>query len=190
MRKRVLVVDDDQAIRDSLRKVLQGAGYEVVLAAEGLEADRRFEPDAIDLVVLDLNLPNQSGWDVFEHLTTRHPFVPILILTGLPNQYRTAVAAGVGALLEKPVEVSALLSTMETLLAEPAEARLRRLCGELQDTRYTPSIGAPATAHHNSVADAIIQVLRSHRTGSAAGAVKPEWGPSAASVSPSVRSDS
>ncbi len=141
MRERILVVDDDQAIRDSLRKVLREAGYEVVLAAGGLEADIRFEPDQIDLVVLDLNLPNQSGWDVFEHLTTRDPVVPIIILTGLPNQYHTAVAAGVGALFEKPVEVTELLSTMEKLLAEPGEVRLRRLRGDLQDTCYTPTAG-------------------------------------------------
>jgi CheY-like chemotaxis protein len=149
MKKRVLVVDDDQAIRDSLRKVLQEAGYEVVLAAGGLEADIRFEPGQIDLVVLDLNLPNQSGWDVFEHLTTRYPFVPVIILTGLPNQYRMAVAAGVGALIEKPVEVPALLATLEKLIAEPSEVRLRRLCGDLQDTRYTPPVGARAIAQQD-----------------------------------------
>jgi DNA-binding NtrC family response regulator len=146
MRKRILVVDDDQSIRDSLQKVLQEAGYQVVLAAGGLEAGMRFEPEQIDLVLLDLGLPNQSGWDVFEALTTRYPFVPVIILTGLPNQYRTAVAAGVGALFEKPVEVPALLSTMERLLAEPSEVRLRRLCGDLQDTRYAPPVGARAPA--------------------------------------------
>jgi DNA-binding response OmpR family regulator len=145
MKKKVLVVDDDDSLRASLKKVLQQAGYDVVLAGGGLEAAIRFEPGEIDLLLLDLNLPNLSGWDVFEHLTTRYPFVPVIIITGMPNQYRTALAAGVGALFEKPVEVPALLKRMEELLAEPNEARLRRLCGFLDDTRYEPPAKAATT---------------------------------------------
>ncbi len=138
MSKRVLVVDDDHAIRESLGKVLRKAGYEVVLAASGWEAEAQFEPERIDLLILDLGLPSQSGWDVFEHLTTRYPSVPVIVLTGLPNQFRMARAAGVGALFEKPVEVPALLTAMEELLAESGEVRLHRLRGDRQDTRYVP----------------------------------------------------
>jgi CheY-like chemotaxis protein len=134
MNKRVLVVDDDESVRASLKKVLLAAGYEVVLAAGGLEAAVRFEPGEIDLLLLDLNLPNQNGWEVFERLTTLHPFVPVIIITGLADQYRMALAAGVGALFEKPVEVDDLLRRMEQLLAEPEEVRLRRVCGYFQDT--------------------------------------------------------
>ncbi len=141
MSRRVLVVDDDESVRQSLGKVLQVAGYEVVLAAGGLEAAVRFDTHPIDLLLLDLGLPNQSGWDVFERLTTLHPFVPVIIITGLPNQYRTALAAGVGALFEKPVEVPALLTRMEELLAESAEMRLRRVAGRLEGTLYVPSSG-------------------------------------------------
>lgn len=138
MKKNVLVVDDDDSVRESLKKVLQDAGYEVTLAAGGLEALGRCDLEPIDLVLLDLNLPNQSGWDVFEPLTRDHPFTPIIIITGLPNQYPTALTAGAGALMEKPIEVPALLKTMEELLAEPQEHRLSRLCGHCDDTRYVP----------------------------------------------------
>jgi CheY-like chemotaxis protein len=136
MKKRILVVDDDESVRMSLKKVLEGAGYEVVLAGGGLEAATRFEPERIDLLLLDLNLPNQSGWDVFEQLTTHYPFVPVIIITGLPNQQRVAKAAGVGALFEKPVEAAALLTRMEELLAEPPKMRLERMCGVVADTKY------------------------------------------------------
>lgn len=138
MKKKVLVVDDDDSVRESLKKVLQDAGYEAVLAAGGLEAMGRCELDQVDLVLLDLNLPNQSGWDIFEPLTTHQPFLPVIIITGLPNQYATALAAGASALFEKPIEVSVLLKTMEELLAEPNEVRLQRLCGHLEDTRHLP----------------------------------------------------
>jgi len=134
-RKTIFVVDDDAAVRASMIKVLKGAGYEVMTASDGQEASARFAPERIDLVLLDLNLPFRSGWEVFEGLTTRYPTIPIIIITAMPNQYRTALAAGVGALMEKPIEVPALLQTMEALLAESPEARLRRMCGYQRDTK-------------------------------------------------------
>jgi DNA-binding response OmpR family regulator len=157
MKKRILVVDDDESVRESLKKVLEGAGYEAVLAGGGLEAAIRFEPGRIDLLMLDLNLPNQSGWDVFERLTTQYPFVPVIIITGLPKQQGTARAAGVGALFEKPVEVTVLLERMEELLAEPAEVRLERLCGHREDTQYVRAkeaqAGGPRSKRFRRVAD-------------------------------------
>jgi CheY-like chemotaxis protein len=149
MKKSVLVVDDDTAVRQSVRKVLEGAGYEVAAASDGEEAVVQFVPEQIDLVLLDLNLPLQSGWDVFERLTTRYPFVPVIIITGMSNQYRTALAAGASALMEKPIDVRALLKTMDELLAEPKEARLRRMCGYQQDTKHLrpPNADAAGKAH-------------------------------------------
>lgn len=145
MKKSVLVVDDDASVRQSIKKVLEGAGYEVAAACDGEEAVVQFVPEQIDLVLLDLNLPLRSGWDVFERLTSRYPFVPVIIITGMPDQYRTALAAGASALMEKPVDVPALLKTMDELLAEPKEARLRRLCGYQQDTKHVraPNAAAP-----------------------------------------------
>jgi DNA-binding response OmpR family regulator len=136
MKRRILVVDDDESVRESLKKVLQSAGYEVALAAGGLEAAIRDEPGRFDLLVLDLVLPNQSGWDVFERLTTHRPLVPVIIITGLPNQQSTARMAGVGALFEKPIEPTALLERIAELLAESLERRLERLCGRVEDTKY------------------------------------------------------
>ena len=126
MKKRVLVVDDDAAVRQSISKVLEEAGYDVATAADGEGAVIRFAPERIDLVLLDLNLPVRSGWDVFERLTTRYPLVPIIIITGMPDQYQTALAAGVSALMEKPIDAPTLLRTMGELLVEPKEERLRR----------------------------------------------------------------
>ena len=135
-KKYVLIVDDDAAVRQSISKVLQGAGYAMAAAADGEDAVVQFVPGQIDLVLLDLNLPLRSGWDVFERVTTRYPFVPVIIITGMVNQYGTALAAGASALMEKPIDAPALLKTMEELLAEPMEARLRRMCGYQQDTKY------------------------------------------------------
>lgn len=138
MNKHVLIIDDDAAVRESMRKVLGAAGYEVSTAADGEEALVGVALDEFDVVLLDLNLPVRSGWDIFERMTTRHPCLPIIVITGMPDQYRTAVAAGVGALMEKPIEADVLLHTIEELLAEPEETRLRRLCGYGAIARFLP----------------------------------------------------
>lgn len=136
MKKRLLVVDDDAAVRESIRQLLEATGYEAISAPDGSAAAAQWEQKQIDLAILDLDLPRQSGWDVFENLTRQHPCIPVIIITGLTHQYRTAQAAGVGALLEKPIEATTLLSTVEELLNEPEEKRLRRMCGFQSDTRY------------------------------------------------------
>ncbi len=138
MKKNVLIVDDDGSVRKALGKVLTEEGYAVTLAADGGEALERFETGTVDLLLLDIGLPIRNGWDAFERITSRAPAVPIIIITGKENQYDMAVAAGVGALMEKPLDVPQLLKTIQELLVESPEARLRRLCGYSQDVRYTP----------------------------------------------------
>ena len=136
MNKHVMIVEDDAPIRDSLRRVLENSGYEVIVAADGQMALEEFSSHEVDIVILDLNLPIKPGWDAFEVLTRTNPLLPVIIITGMPNQLKFAQAAGAGALLEKPIDVSRLMQTMEDLLSEPNEKRLARLCGFVSNTRY------------------------------------------------------
>jgi DNA-binding NtrC family response regulator len=149
MKKHVLIVDDDAAVREATKRVLETAGYEVALAHDGEEAAAQFLPERTDLLLLDLNLPSQSGWDIFERLTTRYPLVPLIIITGMPNQYPTAVAAGVSALMEKPIEPAALLKTMSDVLAEGGETRLNRMCGFQEDGRFVPPLSQSEFGKHH-----------------------------------------
>jgi len=142
MKKMVLVVDDDTSVRKSLSKVLRDAGYEVVLAKDGQEAIERFDPHQTDLLLLDLDLPIKNGWENFERITSENPVLPIIIITGQTVQYNTTASEGVGALMEKPFDAPQLLETMEELLAEPKEARRRRLCGSGAEVRHMPSDSA------------------------------------------------
>ncbi|MEI7938946.1 MAG: response regulator [Verrucomicrobiota bacterium] len=146
MKKNILVVDDDPQVRESLRKVLQAEGYEVMLAANGQEGLEQFDSQHIDLLLLDLNLPAKSGWDLFERFSSTNPLLPIIIITGRHNQYNLAAAAGVGALMEKPLDVPLLFQTIAALLVEPAEARLKRLVGLNNDVRYAPRRRTASTA--------------------------------------------
>jgi DNA-binding NtrC family response regulator len=136
VKEKVLIVDDDASVRESLRKVLESVGYKVALAANGQEAAKQFEDGQVSLLLLDIGLPVKNGWDTFEHITNKAPALPIIITTGPANQPDMAVAAGVGTLMEKPLDVTGLLVTMEELLAEPVEARARRLRGYPRATRH------------------------------------------------------
>jgi CheY-like chemotaxis protein len=128
--KRILLVDDDPTVRDSLNDVLVSEGYFVIPAENGQQALDFAVGLPVDLVLLDLNMPVKNGWDTFEQLTREHPLLPIIIATARPNQLFTALSAGAGALLEKPMDIPTLLQTMEKLLAESAEQRLARLAGK------------------------------------------------------------
>ena len=139
---KVLVVDDDPSVRESLGKVLSGEGYEVALAADGPAALERFEKGTIDLLLLDLGLPIRNGWDTFERITSRNPLMPVIIVTGQTEHYHVAVPAGVGALMEKPLDAPRLLQTIRELLAEPEHARLPRTRVSSQDLRSIPRDGA------------------------------------------------
>ena len=129
IKKRILVVDDDPQIRQSLQKVLCAEGYEVVLAAYGREGIEKFEREQIDLLLLDLGLTGISGWDVFGTVSSLNPFVPIIIITGRNEQLDLAVLSGVGALIEKPLDVPKMFQTITKLLAESPEEHLKRLVG-------------------------------------------------------------
>lgn len=136
MRRKILLVDDERFIRDALSKVLRAEGYDFVLAADGREGVGKCDPERIDLLLLDLQLPVHSGWDILGTLTSLNPWLPIIIITGRPNQYELATQAGVCALMEKPLDVPGLLRTITDLLAEPPELRLKRLVGLHDDMLY------------------------------------------------------
>jgi DNA-binding response OmpR family regulator len=133
---RILVVDDDASVREMLARVLAGEGYLVSAAADGASALEIAAATKIDLVLLDLNMPGKSGWDTFERLSAENPLLPVIIVTARSNQLFTAMGAGVGALLEKPLHFPKLLQTVQQLLAEPAESRLARMAGSPANFHY------------------------------------------------------
>ena len=137
--KRILLVDDDPTVRNSLHEVLLSEGYWIIPAQDGQEALDLANKSPVDLVLLDLNMPVKNGWDTFERLTAEHPLMPIIIATARANQLFTALNAGAGALLEKPMDIEALLRTIENLLAEPAEQRLARLAGRQAKFFFHPT---------------------------------------------------
>jgi DNA-binding response OmpR family regulator len=134
--KRILLVDDDPTVRDSLKDVLTGEGYCVIAAGNGQEALDLADRLPVDLAVLDLNMPVKNGWDALQQLTFDHPLIPIIIATARQDQLFAALGAGAGALLEKPLDIPVLLRTMAKLLAESAEQKLARVAGKETEFHY------------------------------------------------------
>ncbi|MGH7970662.1 MAG: response regulator [Limisphaerales bacterium] len=126
MQKTLLVADDDPSIRSSLEKVLQAAGYRVLLAADGAEAADGLKTQSVDLVVLDLNLPAPGGFELLDLIREQHPTVSVLVLTGLLAQCEPGALAGADFLIEKPPDVAVLLQQVELLLNESEEQRAHR----------------------------------------------------------------
>src|SRR5262249_43404135 len=120
---RILIVDDDSSVREMLTRILVGEGYQVWAASNGAAALTIAAAAQVELVLPDLNMPGKNGWDTFERLTTENPLVSVVIVTARPNQLFTAMGAGVGALVEKPIHFPKLLETVRGLLQEPAELR-------------------------------------------------------------------
>jgi CheY-like chemotaxis protein len=94
--KRILLVDDDPAVRDSPNDVLVPEGCVVIPAENGQQALDLAAGFAVDLALLDLNMPVKNGWDTFEQLTFVHPLIPVIIVTARPSQLFTALAVGAG----------------------------------------------------------------------------------------------
>jgi len=136
--RKILLVDDDPAIRRMLSRLLTEESYRVLTATNGFEGLEAASRAKVDLVLLDLNMPGKDGWDTFEQLSTGNPLLPIILITGRPDQLYLARAAGVGALLEKPLDYGKLLHTIYNLLTEPAEACLARYTGKSSMFRYAP----------------------------------------------------
>jgi two-component system response regulator MprA len=138
MGKRILLVDDERSIRESLSKILRAEGYEVVLAENGQEAIKQHGTERIDLLILDLNMPVINGWVTLDWLAAINPLLPVIIITGRSNQRALAETAGADALMEKPLDVPLLLQTLRELIDEPMDSRIQRVRNRAAGFRYVP----------------------------------------------------
>ena len=123
----VYVVDDDDAIRDSLRWLLEANDYKVELYDSGESFIAKYDPNAIAVLVLDVRMPGMSGLEVQEHLLARKADLPIIFITGhgdVPMAVR-ALKKGAVDFIEKPFQQAALKAQVEHMLNEAGERRMK-----------------------------------------------------------------
>jgi len=116
-RRTILLVEDDHAVRAALEHVLKASHYHVVPAANHRQALDGLATQAIDLVLLDLNLGREGGWETFDQLHALRPLVPILVMSACPDQFRYDSAWAAAGLLEKPFSLGTLMQKLAVLLA-------------------------------------------------------------------------
>jgi two-component system, OmpR family, response regulator MprA len=122
---RILVVDDEQAVRDAVRRALSFEGYDVQIAAEGTEALDLLATEQVDAVVLDILMPDVSGLDVCRRLRAAGDTTPVLLLTAR-GQVADRVAgldAGADDYLAKPFALQELLARLRALLRRTSKER-------------------------------------------------------------------
>ncbi len=120
--RRVLVVDDDRAVRTALRVNLSKAGFEVTLAQDGDEALKVMRQSAVDLVLSDVKMPGRSGLELLPELQEHWPRVPVVIMTGFGSVSNAveAMRAGASDYIIKPVSRDELVVVLERALRERA----------------------------------------------------------------------
>lgn len=112
---RILLADDEPAIRRLYQQMLEGNGFDIVAVVDGQEALDRALSESFDLMILDLNMPQLDGFEVLARLKDAGRSVPVLVMTGhFPEQVVEDRLEGLAVVevLRKPVMITALLDAV------------------------------------------------------------------------------
>jgi len=118
-KNKILVVDDEEALRTVLAAELEGEGYQVTTAADGQEAINILSSAGFDLILLDIKMPNVDGFEVLKLAKERHPATKIIMLTGFADLKNAIESKKLGAedFVSKPYDLVDLLTTVERVLS-------------------------------------------------------------------------
>ena len=121
--QQILVVDDDPEIRKLLARYIESQGFRVLLAASCRELSERLATNHIDLIVLDVMLPDGSGLDMCRDLRAKRSTVPIILLTALKEDVDRIIGLEIGAddYLGKPFNPRELIARVRAVLRRRAE---------------------------------------------------------------------
>ena len=126
----LLIVEDDELLRDGLHDLITQAGHQAATAPDGLAAPNQLQASAFDGVVLDLGLPKVDGMTVLRILRGQHPAMPVLILTARDALCDRVQGLDMGAddYMVKPFELPELLARLRALLRRSQAATSAVLC--------------------------------------------------------------
>jgi FixJ family two-component response regulator len=115
----IAVVDDEDAVRTALRRLLQSAGLTVETFSGGAEFLTALETHRPDCALLDLQMPEITGLDVLSRLAEMHAGLPVVVITGddSPDAEANAIRGGASAFLRKPVTERVLLDAITAAIA-------------------------------------------------------------------------
>jgi len=136
---RILVVDDDESITNTMKAILEDEGYIVDIAATGKEAIKRTEETAYNVALLDIRLPDIEGVELLKLMKDAVPKIRKIMVTGYPSMQNaiTALNKNADAYLTKPVDIEKLLNTVkdQLQLQENEKAFSEQKVAEFIETR-------------------------------------------------------
>ena len=121
----IIVIDDDEGIRNSLANILSSMGYVVDTAQDGREALMKYKEHDYDLALIDIILPGMKGTELLKETPKGAPDMLKVIVTGFPDLWNAidSVNQGADAYVTKPFQVSELIDTIRRLLERQAADR-------------------------------------------------------------------
>jgi DNA-binding response OmpR family regulator len=121
--RKILLVEDEQKIADTLKSGLSEQGYEVQTAYDGKLGHRLFQSQPFDMVVLDINLPGINGYQLCKMIRSEDPHIPVIMLTALSSlpDKMEGYDSGADDYLTKPFEFKELLMKIRVLLRRTAD---------------------------------------------------------------------
>jgi signal transduction histidine kinase len=148
MKDKILVVDDEDSLRMTLKLRLQEADFDVRVAKDGEVALEALKEAPADLVLLDINMPNMDGIETLGHITDDYPSTEIIMLTGFAD-FSTAIEClkkGAKDYLVKPIEMTELITRVKsTLRAKTSERAYRELQQRYMSTFFHDLLGPLTT---------------------------------------------
>ena len=119
-KSKILVVDDEDALRTVLSSELTSEGYDVHTASDGDEAISTLQKGLYDLVLLDIKMPRMNGFEVLKFVKEKHPKTKVVMLTGFADLKNAIESKKLGAedFVSKPYDLVDLLTTIERVLSE------------------------------------------------------------------------
>ena len=122
---RIQVIDDDQAIRTTIKLLLEREGHEIFLAEDGRKGIEQFQTGQFDLLIVDIFMPGMDGLETIRTIHQMQPDIPIIVISGyafrttletVPDFLEMAVKFGAVSSLQKPFRPSQLVSIVRTCL--------------------------------------------------------------------------
>lgn len=118
---RILIIEDDDAVADTLRQMLELDGFEVIVATNGAEGEKMFKKNSVDLIITDLLMPEKEGIETIKDIREISPDVKIIAMSGSAGMFtgeylRAAKALGANSTLSKPISRGDLLQSVNKMI--------------------------------------------------------------------------
>ncbi len=127
-RKKILIIEDDEAMRALLKDLLDEEGFSTGSVSNGFDALQNLIEESFDLIITDIQMPGLTGLDILPRIKKLQPQVPVIVITAFGSEElcRRSVEKGATGYLEKPIHINKL----RTMIREMVSSKEKSLAGQ------------------------------------------------------------